>query len=130
MTLTAEERESIINYRIERAYSSLQEAEYVAKGNFWNLTANRLYYSLFYMCEALLLSHGISAHTHSGVSRMISLHYINKGILDKQDSKLIGNIFRMRISGDYDDCMDWTEEDVLPKIPEVKDLLDKMVKLI
>lgn len=55
MTLTDDERKAIIDYRIERAEMSFKEAEFVASGNFWNLAANRLYYSAFYMCEALLL---------------------------------------------------------------------------
>lgn len=47
MTLTPEDRNAIIDYRIEGAYNTLKELEYVAKGKFWNLSANRLYYALF-----------------------------------------------------------------------------------
>lgn len=49
MIPSTEDRQAVIEYRKERAYLSLKEAEFVASGNFWNLAANRLYYSAFYI---------------------------------------------------------------------------------
>ena len=37
MTLTGAEREAIVEYRLERAFSAMAEAEYVMKGGYWNL---------------------------------------------------------------------------------------------
>ena len=57
MTLTPEDRQAIIDYRIERSHATMKEVEFIVTGKFWNLAANRLYYSVFYICEALLLRH-------------------------------------------------------------------------
>ena len=130
MTLSNEDRKAIISYRIERSHTALTEAEYVAKGNFWNLAANRLYYAAFYICEALLLDNQISTSSHVGVSRMINLHFIRNGILTKEDGVLLGRLFRMRQTGDYDDLSDWTEEEILPMFSDVKDLISKIQNLI
>lgn len=130
MTLPPEDRKAIVDYRIERAYSTLKELDYVADGKFWNLSANRLYYALFYICEALLLKNKISASTHAGVSRMINLHFVRTGILDKEDASLMGDVFRMRQTGDYDDLTDWREEQILPLIPKVKALVNKIESII
>lgn len=130
MTLSAEERKAIIDYRIERAFNTLNELDYVIKGKFWNLAANRLYYALFYMCEALLLSNHIAASTHTGVNRMIGLHFVKTGILDKQDAKLLGEVFRMRQTGDYDDLYDWDDANILEITPKVKVLINKLKNLI
>lgn len=130
MIPSVEDRQAIIEYRKERSYQALKEAEYVAKGGFWNLTANRLYYSALYMCMALLISEGISASTHEGVSRMMNLFFIKTGKLRKEEGKLLGKLFRMRKTGDYDDLSDWEEEEILPLFPKVKELVDKICSLI
>jgi len=56
--LKEEDRLDLVRYRIEKAYKTLQEARDNAALNHWNLTGNRLYYSVFHMCQALLLSEG------------------------------------------------------------------------
>ena len=130
MTLTTEDRQAIIEYRIERAHNTMKEVEFIITGKFWNLAANRLYYSVFYICEALLLSRQISASSHTGVSRMMHLHFIKNGILNEEEGALLGRLFRMRQTGDYDDLWDWTERDILPMISETKHLMSKIESLI
>lgn len=130
MTLLPVDRQEIINYRVERAYQTFEEAEYVAKGKFWNLTANRLYYSVFYMCIALLLSIKISASSHTGISRMMYLHYITTNKLNEEEGNLLRQLFRMRQTGDYDDLNDWTQNDIEPLFPKAKALLSKLHSMI
>lgn len=130
MTLLPEDRKSIIDYRIERAKETITEVEFIVTGNFWNLAANRLYYAAFYICQALLLSRHISASSHTGVSRMMHLHFIKEGILTEEEGDLLGKLFRMRQTGDYDDLWDWTERDILPLVPKTKELISKIESLI
>lgn len=130
MTLMPEDRKSIIDYRIERAYETIKEVEFIVTGKFWNLAANRLYYAAFYICQALLLSRHISAASHTGVSRMMHLHFIKKGILTEEEGDLLGKLFRMRQTGDYDDLWDWNERDIMPLIPDTKSLITKIESLI
>ena len=63
--LKEDERKDLVRYRIERAYKVLGEARDNAKLGHWNLTGNRLYYSVFHMCQALLLSHGEMTRRHA-----------------------------------------------------------------
>lgn len=130
MTLSPEERNAIVEYRVERAYSTLEELDYIVKGQFWNLAANRLYYALFYICEAILLNNSISASTHAGVQRMINLNFVKTGKLNKEEASLLMEVFRMRQSGDYDDLFDWSEDQILPLIPKVKSLVKKIKGMI
>ena len=51
MSLSAEDRKAIVEYRVERAYSTLEEAQKVAAQGWYNLAANRLYYAIYYMCS-------------------------------------------------------------------------------
>lgn len=130
MTLTSEDRKAIIDYRVERSRSAFEEAKYVAKGGYWNLAANRLYYAIFYICEALLLSNHISTNSHAGVSRMMSLHFVRTGKLEKEEGKLLAQLFRMRQSGDYEDLTDWSEEEIMPLFQPVEILIGKIQSLV
>lgn len=130
MTLSPTDRQAIIDYRLEKGLKTLAEAKYVAKGEFWSLTANRLYYATFYVCEALLIKNHIEATTHAGVSRMINLHYVSTGILSVEDGHLLRNLFRMRQTGDYDDLTDWDEADIVPIFAKAESLIHRLADLV
>ena len=130
MELSDKEKAAIIEYRIQKSFSVLIEAEDNARLCHWSLTANRLYYAVFHMASALLTDKGISAKTHTGVIGLIGKEFVQKNLLNTDDAKLISRLQNMRQSGDYDDMFDWSENDVAPLIEPTKQLLDKMHKML
>ncbi|MDE6436867.1 MAG: HEPN domain-containing protein [Muribaculaceae bacterium] len=130
MTLNKEEKDAIIAYRIEKSQMAMKEAVDNSQLKNWSLTANRLYYAAFYMALAINLSNGDISKTHNGTYNLFSKKYIAPGILSREEGSLYRRLFTMRQSGDYDDLFDWEEEDVLPLIPKVAELLDKMKSLL
>ena len=129
--LDKESRDSLIAYRIERAYGSLKEAELMVQGDFYNAAINRLYYACYYMAVALLLKKNISAQTHSGVKTMLGMHFISKGKLSISASKIFATLFEKRHSSDYDDfvyCDKEMIDELYPKaeasIEEVRELIE------
>lgn len=130
MTLQDEEREAVVNYRIERSHQALKEAkDNIALQN-WNLAVNRLYYATFYMAIAVILNNGYSAKSHNGVFNIISKNYIATGILSREDGILYRRLFSMRQTGDYDDLFDWTEDDVTPLLSKTETLINSLSDLI
>ena len=75
-TLSAEDRAAIVKYRMEKAFSTFEEAKFCAEGKLWNLTVNRLYYACYYAASALLIKDKIEANTHAGVKTQFSRLYI------------------------------------------------------
>ena len=130
MTLSIEEKKSIIEYRIQKAWDSVQEAEDNARLGHWTLAASRLYYATYYMASALLVDRGITARSHSGVIHILGSEFVKKDLLTKDEGRLISRLFGMRQSGDYDDLFDWTEEEVLPFFDKTKAFLKRMEDLI
>ena len=130
-SLDQESRDSLIAYRIERAYGSLKEAELMAQGEFYNASINRLYYACYYMAIALLLKNNISAQTHSGVKTLLGMHFTSKGKLSISASKIFATLFEKRHSSDYDAfvyCDQEMFDELYPKaeafIEEVKELIE------
>ena len=110
-SLDIESRDSLIAYRIERAYGSLQEAKLMAEGGFYNASINRLYYA--------------------GVKTMLGMHFTSKGKLSISASKIFATLFEKRHSSDYDDfvyCDQEMFDELYPKaegfIEEVKELIE------
>ena len=130
MSLTAEERQAIVVYRLEKADVAFVEAKDCASMGHWTLAASRLYYAAYYASSALLVSAGYAAKTHEGTVGMIGQNYVRTGILSKEDGALIARLQNMRHTGDYDDFMDWTQEDVEPYIAKVEEYVEKIKKEI
>lgn len=45
----------LVEYRIERAYKTMEEAALLEEKGYYNAAVNRLYYACYYATEALLL---------------------------------------------------------------------------
>jgi uncharacterized protein (UPF0332 family) len=130
MALSTEKRDDVVAYRKEKSIFTLKEAEGIASMEFWSLCANRLYYSAYYACTALLIKHGHTTTTHNGVMRMMGKEFFMTGILPKCYSDLLQRLFSMRHTGDYDDCFDWSEEDIVPLFTPVREFIEAIFKLL
>lgn len=130
MSMDAESRCAIVNYRVERAYKTIEEADEVAKQGWYNLSANRLYYALWYIGSALLISIGHPVKTHSGMIAQINLHYVKQGILSLEDGALLSQMFSLRQSSDYEDFKQVSKEQLDELFPIVRELVDKLKNLI
>ena len=130
MSMDVESRRAIVEYRIERAYKTLEEAEEVAKQGWYNLSANRLYYALWYVGSSLLISIEHPVKTHSGMIAQINLHYVKEGILSIDDGALLSQLFSLRQSSDYEDFKQVSKELLDDLFPQVRELVDKLKNLI
>ena len=128
--LQDEERDALVKYRIEKAYGTVVEAQDCAEGNHWTLTANRLYYAVYYASKALLIQNGIVAKSHEGVIGMIGQNFVVPGIITIDEAKLLARLQNMRKTGDYDDFKEWHQEDVEPLFEKVEDYINKIKSLV
>jgi len=122
--MNIEERNEYIRYRIETAYKTFDAAKMLADNEFWNSSVNRLYYSLFYAVNALLVLNEIKTKTHSSIKNQFSLHFIKSGKIDKKYGKLLAKLFDWRQKGDYDNLVDYDKESVEPLFVSVKEMIE------
>jgi len=130
--LTDEERALVVAYRIQRAKETLSEADELIEGSFFNAAVNRLYYACYYAVIALLIKNNIAAQTHQGVKQMFSLHFIVNQKIDRRYSIFYGRLLNDRISGDYEDFVNYTREmitDLRPQAEEFISIIEKEIYL-
>jgi uncharacterized protein (UPF0332 family) len=128
--LTDEERKTLVKYRIEKAHGTLVEAHDCAEDNHWTLAANRLYYAAYYASKALLIQDGIIAKSHEGVIGMIGQKFVVTGVISKEDAKLLARLQNMRKTGDYDDFIEWHQEEVEPLFEKVENYINKIKSIV
>ena len=122
-SLTEEERRLLVSYRIQRAKETLAEADSLIKDGFYNAAVNRLYYACYYAVIALLVQNSIVAHTHQGVKQMFSLHFVVNNKISKQYSNFYGRLFNDRMSGDYDDFVQYDSEMMTELRPQAEEFI-------
>lgn len=101
--LDNDSRQALVEYRLDRAYKTMEEAAVLEEKGYYNAAVNRLYYACYYATEALLLKHKIEAKSHAGVKAMLGLHFVSKGLIPVSIGKILSTLYEKRQSGDYDD---------------------------
>ena len=119
-----EERKEYVKYRIESAHKTFEAAKVLAENEFWNSAVNRLYYSLFYAVNALLVINEIQTKSHSATKTQFSLHFVKTGKFNKKYGKLLSELFDWRQKGDYENIFDYDNDSVQPLFKPVSEMID------
>ncbi|NUM55271.1 MAG: HEPN domain-containing protein [Candidatus Hydrogenedentes bacterium] len=99
------EKKAIIEYRLERAHATLDEARVLVENKSWAGCLNRTYYACFYAVNALLLAHGLSSAKHSGVRSLFNRDFVNTGIVPRECGALYNHLSANRMDSDYEDLI-------------------------
>ena len=129
-TLDEQSRSDLVKYRLDRAKGTLLEARLMEKEGYYNAAFNRLYYACFYATLALLVKYGITTSSHSGVKTMLGLHFVSKGLLDKEHGRTFSRLFEIRHSSDYDDYVYCDKEMTDEYIPKAEAFISKIKELL
>lgn len=129
MGLEENDRREVVSYRIERAFTALEQAKLNLQTCCLEVVANRLYYAAYFAASALLIADHIRTHSHDGTIGQFGLHYVKTGIFPKEMGHHLNNLFQMRLTGDYDDFFGLTEDDVVPMIEPTETFIKKVTDL-
>jgi uncharacterized protein (UPF0332 family) len=73
------------------------------QNGFWNASVNRIYYACYYAVSGLFLKKNIETNSHKGIRLMFGLHFVQSGIVSKEDGRFFSDLCDRRQTGDYDD---------------------------
>ena len=122
--------EALIKERIRKATDTLNVAKLLASENHWNSAVNRLYYSAFYAVLALLAKMKAKTSTHSGAKSEFYRLFIKTGKIDRKFGELYTDLFSKRQESDYEDFLNFTQEEINPLLPRVEEFVETIVKEI
>ncbi len=68
MSLDISQKHIAVRLLLEKSDKNMEQAVRTAELGYWDLVANRLYYSVFHAVNAMMLIDGIKTGTHKGTS--------------------------------------------------------------
>ena len=122
--------EDFIRYRLERADETLLEVDSHLNNGFWDTAINRMYYACFYAVSALLVKNNVEVNSHAGVRQQFGQHYVKPGIIDRDLGKHFTELFEKRNRGDYNDFIDYNENEARELLPKTIELVQQIKSLL
>lgn len=103
--MTKEEKQTLAKYRLERASESLKAAQLLFENNLFIPAMNRIYYSMFYSVQALLVLDEKAFSKHGQIKGHFNKEFIKTGVFPKEFGKLFNAVFEYRQKFDYVDLL-------------------------
>lgn len=130
MSLSAEERKSVVTLEYEKATRTFAAIDTLVDNGMWDFVANRLYYATFHAVLALLINDEHKTSTHRGMVAIFGLHYIKTRIFSAEDGKTIARLQTLRDEADYNCAFSASEDDIRPYISKVDELIKKIYSML
>ena len=128
--MTPNECKDYILYRIEKSKMAYDSAFILFERGDFTGCVNRLYYAQFYIVLALCARHSIFVKTHTGMSAQLNLHFVKTQIVSIENAMHFAKLQTMRQTGDYDEFIEYTNEDIQPLIMQTQAFIKDIEKLI
>lgn len=101
--MKSEDMQALVSYRTELPREAIRAAEIMLKNEMLAFSMNRVYYSMFYSVQALLIGRGVSFSKHSQIKGYFNRELIKSGALPVEMGKLYNKAFEYRQKFDYVD---------------------------
>ncbi len=122
-------KELIIGY-IEKSQKKLEAAEKLFDLGYYEDAVSRVYYAVFHIVQALLLTEGEKAETHKGIVTLFGLLFIKTGRFKKDLGRYLANLKDDRESGDYEILSYIDRETAEKALKEGKEFIEEVLEYL
>ena len=119
----------LIQYRIEKSKSALEDARIAIEHKRFLNASNRIYYSIFYSVSALALSKNFQTSKHTQLLGWFNQHFVNTGIVTKEFGKIYATAFGARQESDYDDFVTIEPAEISSRFEDAKRFINAIEKI-
>lgn len=130
MSLSNEERTTIVALELKKARETYEELSILIGANRLNGAANRMYYAVFHAVSALLINDGHEVNTHKGSHALFSQYYIKTGVLPKEYGQLYNQLQTMREESDYNCAYDIEIDELQQRLEPAKRLIEDIENIV
>jgi uncharacterized protein (UPF0332 family) len=125
-----ESRGQLINYRIEQARATAKEAEFLLNNDMLRGAMNRIYYSMFYMLQALSLEFQFESSKHAQLLGWFNKTFIHSGKIDVRFSKILTKGYSLRTQGDYATIYVLDKQELLEMYAEMTEFIEEIERFL
>ncbi|MDE3056820.1 MAG: HEPN domain-containing protein [Bacteroidota bacterium] len=130
MTLSAQEKIDLSQYRFEKARKLLDDSRSLLDAGSFESSVNRSYYAILAASRAVLILRGIDAETHEGVKTMLSKEFIKTGKLPKHFGEIFRTVQARRVDSDYGDYTEIGHHEALDSLNRAEEFLGKIGEVL
>jgi uncharacterized protein (UPF0332 family) len=117
-------RKENMHDELSRADEAIKAADLLFDNDLVSDAISRLYYFILYHIRALLLSRGLEPRSHEGALRLLGLHFIREGFLEKSVAQVFSKLMKFREEADYNPVSMFSKEDYVEYRKEAMILAD------
>lgn len=128
--ISQDERQSLIEYRLNQARNTIDEVGTLIEANLLNVAVNRIYYGMFYCLNALALKYEFESSKHSQLMGWFNREFIKTGLIDIHYGKILRDAFKNRNEGDYMPFVEFELNEVLERKTEMKEFVKALTLFI
>lgn len=100
--MTEELSNRFVEASLKRANEALRGARILLEEGELYGAVSRIYYAVFHAAKAMLYSKGFKAKSHSGLRALFGEHIIKPGIMSREYSDTLRDVFDSRQLSDYE----------------------------
>lgn len=123
MSLSSEERDKLIQYRIGQAKETVEEADLLINNEKFRAAVNRIYYGMFYALLALALKYEFQTSKHQQLIGWFNKNFIHTGLLSKKYGIMLRKAYQYRIEGDYEPVNEFNNIEVKQLFEDMKEFI-------
>ena len=130
MTISANERNQLIEYRLKQAAESLAIAEILIGLQNYPTALNRIYYSVFYCLLAVGLKNNFKTSKHAQLIGWFNKNFIATGKIESKYGKIIRKTYEYRLMADYDAYVEFDKESIEQLLLNSTELTSRIKELL
>ena len=111
---------------MKKAKDSVEAAKSLFENNFYDFSASRSYYAMFYAAEAVLLTKNLSYSKHSAVIGAFGREFVKTKIFSQKLRDYLAHAFDIRQLGDYGTPGSVSKEKAMEMIEQAKEFIEKI----
>jgi uncharacterized protein (UPF0332 family) len=129
MTISEEDRKSLILRRIEKTHEALSDAGFLVEDGRCSAAVNRIYYAVFHSLSAVALKHSFATSKHRQIIGWFNKEFVKTGKVSPATGELVHNAYDKRSFSDYDDFVQFTQDEVRPMLEKATAAVTEILAL-
>ncbi len=121
-----ERKMDLVQLRLKQAHEAIDDVEFLIQNERLTLAINRIYYGMFYSLLALAIIFDFKTSKHAQLIGWFNKEFVKNQKIESRFSKIIQSAFHARSDGDYGVLTEFSQEEALIRLDEMKDFINKI----
>ena len=115
---------------MSKAFEAVDHVEFLISNGMLALAVNRIYYGMFHALSALALKNGFTTKKHGRLIGWFNRSFVKERKVEFKIGRLLRSAFESRSVGDYDDWVEFTQDEVSEMLSGMREFIYEIKRLV